>query len=156
MAHDLHHLIRATFNTDLLDSHDVAKAFDRAVDILIRRRPLLGDAAARQEVAAVLGLDPERLDIGLGEGPTGRPAVSDEPATEAGGLPMTRNLHGAVRGAYRDALAERRSETEAFDRAVELLLECDTVVGRIEARRRVARMLAQEPATLSSVASERR
>jgi hypothetical protein len=155
MAHDLHHLIRATFNTDILDSHDLAAAFDRAVEILVRRRPLLGEAAARQEVATVLGIDPERLSDGLGE-TAGRSASSNETATEAGDTPMTRNLHGAVRGAYREALAERRSETEAFNRAVDLLLERDSLVGRIEARRSVARMLAQEPATLSSAASERR
>jgi hypothetical protein len=61
MAHDLHHLIRATFNTDMAESRSVAAAFTRAVETLIRRRPLLDEAAARREVAALLGIDPDVL-----------------------------------------------------------------------------------------------
>ena len=63
---------------------------------------------------------------------------------------MFASLHRAVRIAYRDALADRCSETEAFDRAVALLMEHDALVGRLEARRRVARMLAQEPITTAA------
>jgi hypothetical protein len=61
MAHDLHHLIRATFNTDMAESRDVAASFRRAVETLIRRRPLLDEAAARREVAALLGIDADAL-----------------------------------------------------------------------------------------------
>jgi hypothetical protein len=68
MAHDLHHLIRATFNTDMAESRDAAAAFERAVETLTRRRPLLGEAAARQEVAALLGIDPDRLPENAGPG----------------------------------------------------------------------------------------
>jgi hypothetical protein len=63
---------------------------------------------------------------------------------------MIRRLHGAVRSAYREALAAHLPEPAAFNRAVELLMEHDALVGRIEARRRVARMLAQEPAALAT------
>jgi len=74
MAHDLHHLIRATFSTDMAESRNVAAAFARAVETLVRRRPLLDEAAARREVAALLGIDPEgvgadaRPDAGRGPG----------------------------------------------------------------------------------------
>jgi hypothetical protein len=61
MAHDLHHLIRATFNTDMAESRNVAAAFARAVETLIRRRPLLDEAAARREVAALLGIDADAV-----------------------------------------------------------------------------------------------
>ena len=62
-------------------------------------------------------------------------------------------LHRAVRSAYRISLADHQSEAEAFNRAVELLMEHEPLVGRIEARRRVARMLAQEPASTASAAA---
>ena len=66
MAHDLHHLIRATFNTDMTESRDLAASFARAVETLIRRRPLLDEAAARREVAALLGIDRAGAEAGAG------------------------------------------------------------------------------------------
>jgi hypothetical protein len=100
----------------------------------------------------VLGVDADRLAAAEPEtgSPIGNGGGGGDDSAHPGEIPMFASLHRAVRIAYRDALADRRSETEAFDRAVALLMEHDALVGRLEARRRVARMLAQEPITTAA------
>ena len=47
MSDDLNQLVRATYNNAMLVQRDTAAAFDRAVQVLLRRRPLLAPAEAR-------------------------------------------------------------------------------------------------------------
>jgi hypothetical protein len=54
MAHDLHLLVRAAYNNAMLQSRDADAAFDRAVEALTQRRPLLPMEEARSEVARML------------------------------------------------------------------------------------------------------
>jgi hypothetical protein len=58
---------------------------------------------------------------------------------------MPPDLHRAVRESYRRAMQQRHTEHDAFDAAMRLVIEQEPQVDRIEARRLVARMLAQEP-----------
>lgn len=57
MAADLRQLIRASYNNALMVERNTHSAFDRAVDVLIARRPLLSNEEARTEVATMLGVE---------------------------------------------------------------------------------------------------
>jgi hypothetical protein len=55
MGHDLPHLVRATYATAVLTrGGDREAALEQAVEMVLRRRPLLGEEEARLEVAAIL------------------------------------------------------------------------------------------------------
>jgi hypothetical protein len=54
-------------------------------------------------------------------------------------------LHREVRESYRNAMRERRTQESAFDLAIALLRDREPGLDQLEARRVVARMLAQEP-----------
>jgi hypothetical protein len=58
---------------------------------------------------------------------------------------MAANLHVAVCETYRQAIAERRAEREAFDMAARVVCERHPGVRPVEARRRVAEMLCGDP-----------
>jgi hypothetical protein len=58
---------------------------------------------------------------------------------------MAANLHIAVCRTYRQAIAERRAEREAFDMATRVVCERHPGVQPVEARRRVAEMLCGDP-----------
>jgi hypothetical protein len=58
MGHDLPHLVRATYASAVLSRRDTSAAFEKAVEMVLRRRPLLGEEEARREVAAMLAADP--------------------------------------------------------------------------------------------------
>jgi hypothetical protein len=58
---------------------------------------------------------------------------------------MAANLHFAVCETYRQAIAERRKEREAFDMATKVVCERQPGVRPVEARRRVAEMLCGDP-----------
>ena len=58
---------------------------------------------------------------------------------------MAANPHFAVCGIYRQAIAQRRAEREAFDMATKVVCERDPGVRPVEARRRVAEMLCRDP-----------
>jgi hypothetical protein len=58
MTHELHALVRATYNNAMLTQRDTTAAFERAVDALLGRRPLLSTEEARQEVARMLSVEP--------------------------------------------------------------------------------------------------
>ncbi|HEY0522533.1 MAG TPA: hypothetical protein VGD08_04025 [Stellaceae bacterium] len=58
MSDDLNQLVRATYNNAMLVQRDTVAAFDRAVQVLLRRRPLLAPAEARKEVALMLAVEP--------------------------------------------------------------------------------------------------
>lgn len=58
---------------------------------------------------------------------------------------MITNLHFAVCATYRQAIAERRAEREAFDMATRVVCERHPGVPPVEARRRVAEMLCGDP-----------
>jgi len=58
---------------------------------------------------------------------------------------MAANLHFAVCAIYRQAIAQRRAEREAFDMATKVVCERDPGVPPVEARRRVAEMLCGDP-----------
>jgi hypothetical protein len=57
MAADLRQLIRASYNNALMVERNAHSAFERAVEVLIARRPLLSDEQARNEVATMLGVE---------------------------------------------------------------------------------------------------
>jgi hypothetical protein len=62
MHEELHQLIRAGFHNALLQhSDDLGRAFERAVEMYVRRRPLLDRAEARAEVTMILNIAPEQL-----------------------------------------------------------------------------------------------
>src|SRR6476661_4467492 len=65
--------------------------------------------------------------------------------SEVGGTKMAANLHFAVCAIYRQAIAQRRAEREAFDMATRVVCERHPGVRPIEARRRVAEMLCGDP-----------
>jgi hypothetical protein len=54
MAHDLHLLVRAAYNNAMLQSRNTGSAFNRAVEVMMQRRPLLNPEEARSEVASML------------------------------------------------------------------------------------------------------
>jgi hypothetical protein len=58
---------------------------------------------------------------------------------------MAANLHFAVCAIYRQAIAQRRAEREAFDMAAKVVCERDPGVLPVEARRRVAEILCRDP-----------
>ena len=58
---------------------------------------------------------------------------------------MAANLHFAVCKIYRQAISERRAEREAFDMATSALCERRPGIRPVEARRRVAEMLCNDP-----------
>ena len=58
---------------------------------------------------------------------------------------MAANLHFAVCETYRQAIAERRAEREAFDMAARVVCERQPGIRPGEARRRVAEMLCGDP-----------
>jgi len=58
---------------------------------------------------------------------------------------MAANPHFAVCGIYRQAIAQRRAEREAFDMATKVVCERDPGVPLVEARRRVAEILCRDP-----------
>jgi hypothetical protein len=58
---------------------------------------------------------------------------------------MAAKLHFAVCETYRQAIAERRAEREAFDMATKVVCERHPGVRQVEARRRVAEMLCGDP-----------
>ncbi|HEY0522792.1 MAG TPA: hypothetical protein VGD08_05330 [Stellaceae bacterium] len=58
MPDDLPQLIRAAFNNAMMTEQDAAAAFDRAVELLQRRRPLLDIEEARRVVAELLEWSP--------------------------------------------------------------------------------------------------
>jgi hypothetical protein len=58
MSDDLNQLVRATYNNAMLVRRDTAAAFERAVQVVLRRRPLLDPAEARKEVAVMLAVEP--------------------------------------------------------------------------------------------------
>jgi hypothetical protein len=58
MSDDLNQLVRATYNNAMLVQRDSAVAFERAVQVVQRRRPLLAPAEARKEVAVMLAVEP--------------------------------------------------------------------------------------------------
>ena len=58
---------------------------------------------------------------------------------------MAANLHSAVCEVYRQAISERRAEREAFDMATSALCERHPGIRPVEARRRVAEMLCNDP-----------
>jgi hypothetical protein len=55
------------------------------------------------------------------------------------------NLHRSVRDAYREAMAQHRTEREAFHCAIDLLLDQEPDADPARAGRVVAVMLANEP-----------
>jgi hypothetical protein len=57
MSYDLRQLIRATFNNAMLFHRDSEAAFNRAVEMLLRRRPLLNIEEARKIVAEAIDCD---------------------------------------------------------------------------------------------------
>jgi hypothetical protein len=61
-----------------------------------------------------------------------------------------RELHVAVRAAYRGAMAERRTEREAFESALAVLIEHRPQT-TAAARRAVALMLATDPDPLGAL-----
>ena len=66
---------------------------------------------------------------------------------------MSANIHVAVCETYRQAIAERRAEREAFDMAARVVCERHPDVRTGEARRRVAEMLCGDP-PVSGIAGE--
>jgi hypothetical protein len=64
MGHDLPHLVRATYASAVLSRRDPAAAFEKAVEMVLRRRPLLGEEEARREVAEMLAADPLGSEAG--------------------------------------------------------------------------------------------
>jgi len=58
MPDDLRQLIRAAFNNAMMTEQDTTAAFDRAVELLQRRRPLLDVEEARRVVAELLEWSP--------------------------------------------------------------------------------------------------
>jgi hypothetical protein len=69
---------------------------------------------------------------------------------------MTPELHRRVREVYQATMTEMRSEEHAFDRALLLLIANQPEMRRVEARRLVARMLAQEPLADAAAIATRR
>jgi hypothetical protein len=62
MADDLPPLVRAAYNNAAMSLRDESQAFDRAVEAIMKRRPLLSEEQAREEVAAMLGVADGALD----------------------------------------------------------------------------------------------
>jgi hypothetical protein len=60
-------------------------------------------------------------------------------------IAMPSDLHRIVRQAYRDAMAQQKTQREAFHLAMDLVLEREPQAGHANARRVVAIMLANEP-----------
>jgi hypothetical protein len=60
-------------------------------------------------------------------------------------MPSDLNLHLDVRDAFRQAMADHRTQHEAFDRARSLVLEREPHADPASAGRIVAIMLANEP-----------
>ena len=58
---------------------------------------------------------------------------------------MPSDLHVTVRQAYRDAMAQQKTQREAFHLAMDRVLEREPQADRTNARRVVAIMLANEP-----------
>ena len=58
---------------------------------------------------------------------------------------MPSDLHVTVRQVYRDAMAQQKTQREAFHLAMDLVLEREPQADRTDARRVVAIMLANEP-----------
>lgn len=58
---------------------------------------------------------------------------------------MAANLHSAVCEIYRQAISEHREEREALDMATKTFCERHPGARRVEARRRVAEMLCNDP-----------
>jgi hypothetical protein len=58
MPDDLRQLVRAAFNNAMMTEQDDAAAFDRVVELMQRRRPLLQVQEARQVVAELLERSP--------------------------------------------------------------------------------------------------
>jgi hypothetical protein len=58
MGHDLPHLVRATYASAVQSRGDAAAAFEQVVEMMLRRRPLLGEEEARREVGAILAGSP--------------------------------------------------------------------------------------------------
>jgi hypothetical protein len=63
MSDDLAHLVRAVYSNALLGRGDSAAAFERAIDIMLLRRPLLSPKEARHEVGAILKVPSESWDV---------------------------------------------------------------------------------------------
>jgi hypothetical protein len=63
MSDDLAHLLRAVYSNALLGRGDSAVAFDRALEIMLLRRPLLSAKEARDEVGAILQVPTESWDV---------------------------------------------------------------------------------------------
>jgi hypothetical protein len=58
MADDLHRLIRATYESAIRHQRDATSAFEGAVEMVLRRRPLLSAEEARREVSTMLAVEP--------------------------------------------------------------------------------------------------
>ena len=58
MADDLHRLIRATYESAIRYQRDATLAFEDAVEMVLRRRPLLSVEEARREVSTMLAVEP--------------------------------------------------------------------------------------------------
>ncbi len=57
MADDLEQLIRAVYNSGTINGRDEPVAFERAVQMLLARRPLLSHEQARAEVSTILAME---------------------------------------------------------------------------------------------------
>ena len=57
MTDDIQQLIRAIYNSGTANGRDEPMAFERAVQMLLARRPLLSDEQARTEVATILAME---------------------------------------------------------------------------------------------------
>jgi hypothetical protein len=62
MADDLHRLIRATYESTMRHQRDAAVAFEGAVEMVLRRRPLLTIDEARREVSTMLAVEPSAAE----------------------------------------------------------------------------------------------
>jgi hypothetical protein len=58
MADDLHRLVRSTFASDARSQRDTTAAFEHAVDMVLRHKPLLSEEEARRAVATMIATEP--------------------------------------------------------------------------------------------------
>ena len=61
VADDLEQLIRAVYNSGTVNGRDEPVAFERAVQMLLARRPLLSRDQARAEVSTILAMELARF-----------------------------------------------------------------------------------------------
>ena len=57
VSDDLRLLVRAIYASNIRSQWGKTEAFEHAVEMLMRRRPLLSPEEARQETAAILGVE---------------------------------------------------------------------------------------------------